>query len=102
MSEVRPRESWALSSLGKLLAPSKIVELGSWHGSSALRFLVDSREQGRTLEMLCVDTWLGSREHWMGDVATEEFSFANLFLRNREPAFINTFRGAIDAHGFRD
>jgi hypothetical protein len=45
--------------------PSRIIEVGTYQGGSAF-FMADRlRGLGLEFEMVCVDTWLGSREMWM-------------------------------------
>jgi predicted O-methyltransferase YrrM len=46
--------------------PSWIFEVGSWYGGSALHMANIIKEQGLPTEILCIDTWLGSLEHWEG------------------------------------
>ncbi len=44
--------------------PKSILELGSWHGKSAVSFANECLSQNLNTEILCVDTWLGSYEYW--------------------------------------
>ena len=46
-----------------LVRPESIIEVGSWQGASALRLLRGALLY-REARVICVDTWLGSLEHW--------------------------------------
>lgn len=43
-----------------------IVELGTWKGASAIQAADIIRDLGRRDTVICVDTWLGSPEHFRG------------------------------------
>ena len=43
-----------------------IVELGTWKGASAIQAANIVRDLGRRDVVICVDTWLGSPEHFHG------------------------------------
>lgn len=43
-----------------------IVELGTWKGASAIQAADIIRDLGRRDVVICVDTWLGSPEHFRG------------------------------------
>jgi len=44
--------------------PHNILELGSWYGKSAINFGSNCLDQNLDVNILCVDTWLGSHEYW--------------------------------------
>jgi hypothetical protein len=46
--------------------PVVIVEVGTWLGASAIQVADIVRDLGRQDIILCVDTWLGSPEHFLG------------------------------------
>jgi predicted O-methyltransferase YrrM len=46
------------------LRPGLIVEIGSWYGYSALQMADRVTELGLDCVIVCIDTWLGSIEHW--------------------------------------
>jgi SAM-dependent methyltransferase len=59
----------------------KIVEVGSWKGASAIRLAnLIKKEGGRAPEaqLICVDTWLGSVEHWLDRDDPRMFNSLNL------------------------
>ena len=48
--------------------PKCIIEVGSYLGKSAVNMAKIMLNQGiDDFEIVCVDTWLGSVEHWLGD-----------------------------------
>lgn len=47
--------------------PQLIVEIGSWLGTSAIYMAEVLKEIHDDFEIVCVDTWLGSVEHWTGE-----------------------------------
>lgn len=47
--------------------PKVIIELGSWFGWSAIEMAKLCKKHGVRSKILCVDTWLGSIEHWRKD-----------------------------------
>lgn len=76
----------------KELEPSLIVEVGSWKGRSALRMGRAARGANPAAELVCVDTWLGSHEHW-----NNQAWHASLGLQNGYPTLYRTFiRNVID------
>ncbi len=72
------------------LAPTKIVEVGTWKGRSAIGMARKVRELGLSCEIICIDTWLGSPEHWLG--ADERQSWRDsLRLQHGYPQLYRTF-----------
>src|SRR5687768_5229089 len=59
------------------LRPARICEVGSWKGRSAINMAKAVKSLGLNTEIVCVDTWLGSPEHW---------------LRRNEPEFYASLR----------
>ncbi len=64
-------QGWGLSPIFEAvidqLRPKTIIEVGTWKGASAIHMagLMDQYKcQG---EIVCVDTWLGGFESWVGD-----------------------------------
>lgn len=51
------------------LKPRRVIEVGSWYGKSAIHMAELIREYTDDFEIVCVDTWLGSFEHWANDGA---------------------------------
>ena len=51
------------------LNPRLIIEVGSWKGGSAIHMAELMKQRTDNFEIVCVDTWLGSVEHWDGTAA---------------------------------
>jgi len=51
------------------LKPKRIIEVGSWRGASAIHMAELVKKYTDDFEIICVDTWLGSVEHWESDGA---------------------------------
>jgi SAM-dependent methyltransferase len=49
----------------QLLRPTRICEVGSWKGRSAINMARAVKTLNLSAEIVCVDTWLGSPEHWL-------------------------------------
>lgn len=47
------------------ISPEMIIEVGSWKGASANNMANITKEKGLKATVFCVDTWLGSEEHWL-------------------------------------
>lgn len=47
--------------------PKLIIEVGTWKGGSAIHMAELLKQRTADFEIVCVDTWLGSVEHWEGD-----------------------------------
>ena len=63
------RSGWGSDSaaFGELVAeirPSRIIEVGTWKGGSALTLAEHAESCGLDAEIICVDTWLGALEMW--------------------------------------
>jgi len=73
-SSVKPAHGWTTSYYPEAVKeflqtqshPVVIVEVGSWLGASAIQAADIIRDLGRNDVVLCVDTWLGSPEHFLG------------------------------------
>jgi predicted O-methyltransferase YrrM len=63
------REMIVLTQVIEQLRPRLVIEVGSWKGAIAVRIAELLRQQGQDSAVLCIDTWLGSLEHWDGSVA---------------------------------
>ncbi|MEM1192114.1 MAG: class I SAM-dependent methyltransferase [Pseudomonadota bacterium] len=51
----------------KEVRPKTIVEVGSWKGHSAVAIARICQSLGIFCDILCVDTFLGSQEHWLNE-----------------------------------
>jgi hypothetical protein len=70
------------------LRPEVVIEVGTWKGVSSIAMANKMKECGIDGEILCVDTWLGSPEHWLWD--NNEW-FESLKLTNGYPNLYDTF-----------
>lgn len=95
---VEPRDSESLRTLIDVVRPKILIEFGSWEGRSAIAFVQRAKENGLSTRIICVDTWLGSPEHWRNSAPDSEWSFSHLNVVDGEPRVLDTFRQAIRHH----
>ena len=81
------------------LRPGVIVEVGTWKGASAIHMAKIARRLGLPTRIVCVDTWLGSPEHFLGLAAGWRES---LRLRNGYPQLYFTFLTNVIEHQLTD
>jgi predicted O-methyltransferase YrrM len=48
-----------------LIRPSRVVEVGTWKGASAIHMAELMRKQNIVGKIVCVDTWLGTVNTWL-------------------------------------
>lgn len=80
--------------------PTQIVEIGSWMGQSSCSLATGIRRMGleSTTSLVCVDTWLGSLEHW-----TDPTLRAHLELKHGFPSFYYKFLSNVaNLDGLKD
>ena len=70
------------------LRPRSILEVGSWKGASAIHIANHVKHMGLECEVVCVDTWLGSSEHWLRRAPGW---YESLQLKNGYPSLYYTF-----------
>src|ERR1035437_5216555 len=56
-----------LTQIVEKVEPQIIIEDGSFLGQSAITMAKPCKNQGLQTTIFCVDTWLGSPEHWRND-----------------------------------
>jgi hypothetical protein len=56
-----------LTEIVEKVRPSTIIEIGSYLGQSAITMAKATKTFELGTKMLCIDTWLGSPEHWRSD-----------------------------------
>lgn len=100
--DVEPRLKSEFVSLVEDLAPKSILEMGSWEGRSAIAWLNACRQRHLDTELVCVDTWLGSEEHWLNDFPHSEWSKERLRLYQDSPHVYDTFCHTIRRHNLHD
>jgi hypothetical protein len=79
-----------------MLKPTKIIEVGSLYGASAIHMAKLAKSMGLPTEILCVDTFLGSPEYW------EEDGMSRLKLRSGFPRFYEQFMINVVKSGVHD
>lgn len=77
----------------KEIKPELILELGSWKGQSATTIIKEAVKYYKDTVLICVDTWLGSSEHW--DYNRENACFDSLKLINGYPSLYYQFLANI-------
>lgn len=78
----------------KELQPKLIIEIGTWIGGSAIMmadYLVENNIAG---EIVCVDTWLGSVEHW-GEIC-------EMKVENGRPIIYKEFLSNVVNKGYQN
>jgi predicted O-methyltransferase YrrM len=73
-----------------------IVEIGVWKGASSIRMAQAMKDQGVRGTIICVDTWLGSVEHWTQDW------FADLACDHGYPTLQRKFMNNVVAANVQD
>ena len=79
------------------VSPRIIIEIGSWYGASAIHMAKIVKEKQLDCHIYCVDTWLGSFEHW---TMTQLRQY--LMLKNGYPQFFYQFLFNVKASGVSD
>lgn len=83
---------------GKLIErfdPKLIIEVGSWMGQSTINMATCLKQQDKEDScVIAVDTWLGSREHWI-----EPDLRQHLKLQHGFPTFYYDFLSNVVNHG---
>lgn len=77
--------------------PKLIVEVGSWYGYSACQMADIVQTLGLDCGIACVDTWIGSIEHW-----NHANLKAGLMLENGYPSVWRHFRANVNYRGHYD
>lgn len=99
---VEPRLKPEFETLVRDITPRAILEMGSWEGRSAIAWLQACRKLDLTTELVCVDTWLGSAEHWLDEFPDGEWSRARLRVVRDSPRVYDTFCNTIWQYGMHD
>lgn len=81
------------------IRPELIIEVGTWKGASAINMARIADQLGLPTKIVCVDTWLGSPEHFL---AQEPSWRASLLMQNGFPRLYFTFLANVIRSGFTD
>lgn len=79
--------------------PKLIIEVGSWKGRSSINMAKEVKKHNLECEILCVDTWLGSPEHWLKKSIE---AYNSLKLKNGFPHLYWTFLTNVVREGCSD
>ena len=71
-------DSAAFGELVEKHRPTRLIEVGTWKGGSALTLAGHLERLGLDAEILCVDTWLGALEMWTDLDHTDRHGSLNL------------------------
>lgn len=82
------------------IKPRRIFEIGVWKGAASIHMAKILRELDLRCELICVDTWLGSPEHFLTDHNGPRYR--SLRLRNGYPQLFYTFLGNVIRNGVAD
>lgn len=85
-----PILAWAVENSSSPL----IIEVGSWKGRSAINMAKAATASSLVREILCIDTWLGSAEHWLAAESNIEW-YESLGIKNGRPEIYKTFLGNV-------
>jgi hypothetical protein len=83
-----------LSELIDEIQPHLIIEVGSWKGASSIKMGLHIKTRRLNTKILCVDTWLGSIEHWEKKESQDPelyFRYRSLRLKNGYPQLYYQF-----------
>ena len=64
--------------LSGLVEPKIILEIGSWEGASTIAWANSCKDS----TIICVDTWLGSIEHYQDNLKGTEWGRDRLYIEN--------------------
>jgi predicted O-methyltransferase YrrM len=84
----------------ELLEPSRIIEVGVWKGAASIHMAKITQRLGLRCEIVCIDTWLGSPEHFLA--ARDGARYRSLRLRNGFPQLYYTFLANVVREGVAD
>lgn len=79
--------------------PTRIIEVGTWKGASAVHMARCVRELALETEIVCVDTWMGAVEFWNDKQDRERY--LSLKLKNGYPSVYYQFLANVVLSGFR-
>ena len=95
-------QGWASTSpvfeeIIKEISPRLIVEVGTWKGGSAIHMAKTCLKYYDDFEIVCIDTFLGSVEHW---VDQQDLLFKN--IKNGRPNIYEQFLSNVVHNGYQD
>jgi predicted O-methyltransferase YrrM len=101
--DIRPIHNPIFYELISYLKPQIIIEVGTWKGASAIHMGSIIKSLQLDTAILCVDTWLGSPEHWLDKRKDNvEWGFHNLKLVHGYPSLYTTFLNNVKSQNLQD
>ncbi len=100
-TRLKPRSQPLFGDICRLVKPSSILEVGSWMGASAIAWAEAASDVRSDAVVYCVDTWLGSVEHFLSSCG-DEWNLDKLSLTDYGPTFFDDFLRNIWDSGFQD
>jgi|GEM_PF-732884 hypothetical protein len=100
--DVQERNNPLFTEVIQYLKPSVVVEVGTWKGGSAIRMAKLVKQMGLNTVIICIDTWLGSPEHWLNKKPNKPWSFDNLKVKNGYPTLYYTFLNNVLCENLQD
>jgi len=82
------------------LKPREIVEVGTWKGASAIHMARLAQAHQPDAVVLCIDTWLGSMEHWDFDDVRRDLDREHGFPRVYHHFLANVVKSGLTNHVF--
>lgn len=92
-------DSYVLTEAIERVRPKLVLEIGTWKGRSAVNMARKCQALGLDTEIVCIDTWLGCKEHWLKDDADH---YQSLRLKNGFPTLYWTFLKNVVECGLQD
>jgi predicted O-methyltransferase YrrM len=80
--------------------PSVIIEVGTYLGWSAINIATICKRLSLNVKILCIDTWLGSIEHWRSDLCNSLCNYN--FFENGTSVMFDKFCKNVISHGLED
>ena len=95
-------EGWAsypevLGTVIDVVKPTVIIEVGVWLGQSTFNMLDQAIVHDLSASIICIDTWLGSPEHWLNPKWNPQ-----LRIQNGRPNLYSIFVSNVLAKGYQE
>jgi predicted O-methyltransferase YrrM len=82
------------------IKPREIIEVGTWKGASAIHMAKLARAHHPDAAVLCIDTWLGSMQHWDFDDVRRDLDREHGFPRVYHHFLANVVTSGLKDHVF--
>jgi predicted O-methyltransferase YrrM len=79
--------------------PQTIIEVGTWKGASAIEMARVAKDLDLAVEIICIDTWLGSPEHFL---KPDQPPGESLNMRHGYPRLYDQFLANVLHEGHED